>query len=177
MEKYDITGMSCAACSARVEKAVSKLDGVEECSVNLLTNSMAVKGSASSDEIIKAVENAGYGASLHTGNASPEHKDSSDEIKDTETPKMVKRLVFSVLLLLPLMYLSMGHTMWGWPVPAFFRRDQRSPVPRQRARRESRSTSRTGRSSETRRQSEKKTMRRRFGRRDTRSRMKDQPDR
>lgn len=119
MEKYDITGMSCAACSARVEKAVSKLDGVEECSVNLLTNSMAVKGSASSDKIIKAVENAGYGASLHTGNASPEHKDSSDELKDTETPKMVKRLVFSVLLLLPLMYLSMGHTMWGWPVPAF----------------------------------------------------------
>ena len=118
MAKYDVTGMTCAACSARVEKAVSSLDDVNSCSVNLLTNSMIVEGSASSEEIIKAVEDAGYGASLQGTKAdSKEHKD--DALKDIETPKMVKRLITSVILLIPLMYVSMGHMMWGWPVPSF----------------------------------------------------------
>ncbi len=118
MAKYDVTGMTCAACSARVEKAVSSLDDVNSCSVNLLTNSMIVEGSARSEEIIKAVEDAGYGASLQGTKAdSKEHKD--DALKDIETPKMVKRLITSVILLIPLMYVSMGHMMWGWPVPSF----------------------------------------------------------
>lgn len=118
MAKYDVTGMTCAACSARVEKAVSSLDDVNSCSVNLLTNSMIVEGSATSEEIIKAVEDAGYGASLHGAKAdSKEHND--DALKDNETPKMVKRLITSVILLIPLMYVSMGHMMWGWPVPSF----------------------------------------------------------
>ena len=118
MEKYDVTGMSCAACSARVEKAVSSLDDVNSCSVNLLTNSMIVEGDATSDEIIKAVEDAGYGASLH--DAKEINKSSETEaLSDKETPKMVKRLVSSVILLLPPMYVSMGHMMWGWPVPSF----------------------------------------------------------
>lgn len=118
MAKYDITGMTCAACSARVEKAVSALDGVSSCSVNLLTNSMIAEGSASSSEIIKAVENAGYGASLH-GAAEKTESSGGEELEDRETPKMIKRLAASVALLLPLMYVSMGHMMWGWPVPAF----------------------------------------------------------
>lgn len=118
MAKYDVTGMTCAACSARVEKAVSSLDDVNSCSVNLLTNSMIVEGSATSEEIIKAVEDAGYGASLQGAKAdSKEHND--DALKDNETPKMVKRLITSVILLIPLMYVSMGHMMWGWPVPSF----------------------------------------------------------
>lgn len=118
MEKYDVTGMSCAACSARVEKAVSSLDDVNSCSVNLLTNSMIVEGDATSDEIIKAVEDAGYGASLH-GATEINKSSETEELSDKETPKMVKRLVSSVILLLPLMYVSMGHMMWGWPVPSF----------------------------------------------------------
>ncbi|HIZ12265.1 MAG TPA: heavy metal translocating P-type ATPase [Candidatus Eubacterium faecavium] len=118
MAKYDVTGMTCAACSARVEKAVSSLDDVSSCSVNLLTNSMIVDGEATSEEIIKAVENAGYGASLH-GLKTEKKNNRADELKDNETPKMVKRLVASVVLLIPLMYVSMGHMMWGWPVLSF----------------------------------------------------------
>ena len=120
MEQYNVTGMSCAACSARVEKAVSKVPGVTSCSVSLLTNSMGVEGTASSSAIIVAVTEAGYGASLkgaekaQGGSAS----DYDDMLKDTETPKMKKRLVVSVCLLIPLMYFSMGHMMWGWPLPA-----------------------------------------------------------
>ncbi len=118
MAKYDVTGMTCAACSARVEKAVSSLDDVRSCSVNLLTNSMIVEGTATDAEIVKAVEDAGYGASRQ--GANPNHaKEKTDALKDSETPKMLKRLVASVVLLLPLMYVSMGHMMWGWPVPAF----------------------------------------------------------
>lgn len=115
--KYDITGMSCAACAARIEKAVSKVQGVSSVSVNLLTNSMLAEGTASSSDVINAVEAAGYGAKLAaTGKKS---NASERELKDTETPKLIKRLVASVTLLLPLMYVSMGHMMWGWPVPSF----------------------------------------------------------
>lgn len=118
MAKYDVTGMTCAACSARVEKAVSSLDDVRSCSVNLLTNSMIVEGTATDAEIVKAVEDAGYGASRQ--GAKPDRaKEKADALKDSETPKMLKRLVASVILLIPLMYVSMGHMMWGWPVPAF----------------------------------------------------------
>ena len=116
MEQYNITGMSCAACSARVEKAVSAVDGVTSCSVSLLTNSMGVEGTASAADIIKAVENAGYGASKK-GEAAAK---TNDELKDAETPRLIKRLVASVILLLPLMYVSMGHMMWDWPLPPFF---------------------------------------------------------
>lgn len=115
--KYDITGMSCAACAARIEKAVSNVPGVSSVSVNLLTNSMLAEGTASSSDVINAVEAAGYGAKLAaTGKKS---NASERELKDTETPKLIKRLVASVILLLPLMYVSMGHMMWGWPVPSF----------------------------------------------------------
>ena len=117
MQQYDVTGMSCAACSARVEKAVSKLDGVSSCSVSLLTNSMGVEGTASPDEIIKAVENAGYGASVK-GKAAEKHS-SDDGLKDTETPKILKRLIASLVFLCALMYFSMGH-MFGLPQPPFF---------------------------------------------------------
>ena len=119
MEQYNVTGMSCAACSARVEKAVSAVPGVKSCAVSLLTNSMGVEGTASENEIIKAVENAGYGASKKgTKAAAPA---SDDEIlKDTETPKLRKRLIRSVIVLLILMYFSMGHMMWGFPAPAAF---------------------------------------------------------
>ena len=121
MEQYNVTGMSCAACVARVEKAVSSVEGVKSCAVSLLTNSMGIEGDASPAEIIKAVENAGYGASLKK---SADTKRSAavnyeDELKDTETPKMKKRLIASVVLLLPLMYVSMGHMMWDWPLPGF----------------------------------------------------------
>ena len=114
--------MSCAACQARVEKAVSKVDGVTSCSVSLLTNSMGVEGTAPSSEIIKAVKAAGYGASLKKDkSASSQAAALSDEelLKDRETPVMVKRLIASVVLLLPLMYISMGHMMWNWPLPSF----------------------------------------------------------
>lgn len=115
--KYDITGMSCAACAARIEKAVSNVQGVSSVSVNLLTNSMLAEGTASSSDVINAVEAAGYGAKLAA--TSKKSNASERELKDTETPKLIKRLVASVILLLPLMYVSMGHMMWGWPVPSF----------------------------------------------------------
>ena len=118
MTQYNVTGMSCAACSARVEKAVSSVDGVSSCSVNLLTNSMGVEGTATSKEIIEAVEKAGYGASLKTKNKKIK-SNSDDELKDTQTPKLVKRLVASLVFLAPLMYISMGHMMWNWKLPSF----------------------------------------------------------
>ena len=116
MEQYNVTGMSCAACSARVEKAVSAVEGVTSCSVSLLTNSMGVEGTASPSDIIKAVENAGYGASLK-GNEKA--KDSADDLTDRETPMMIKRLIASLVFLLPLLYLSMGHMLWDWKLPPF----------------------------------------------------------
>ena len=119
MEQYNVTGMSCAACQARVEKAVSRVDGVTSCSVSLLTNSMGVEGTASSADIINAVEKAGYGASLK-GTGGKAVRESADEaLKDTETPKLKKRLITSVFFLAVLMYISMGHNMAGFPVPAF----------------------------------------------------------
>ncbi|MCI6361781.1 MAG: heavy metal translocating P-type ATPase [Eubacterium coprostanoligenes] len=118
MTQYNVTGMSCAACSARVEKAVSSVDGVSSCSVNLLTNSMGVEGTATSKEIIEAVEKAGYGASLKIKNKKVK-SNPDDELKDTQTPKLVKRLAASLLFLAPLMYISMGHMMWGWKLPSF----------------------------------------------------------
>ncbi|MCR4780342.1 MAG: heavy metal translocating P-type ATPase [Ruminiclostridium sp.] len=115
MEQYNVTGMSCAACSARVEKAVSAVPGVTSCAVNLLTNSMGVEGSAGSAEIIRAVEAAGYGASVK-GAKKPAAAES-DELRDTETPRLLRRLIASVCVLLPLMYVSMGHNMLGLPLP------------------------------------------------------------
>ena len=115
-KQYDITGMSCAACSARVEKAVSSLEGVSECSVNLLTNSMSIEGDVSSEEIIKAVENAGYGAKEH-GKATKDKKEI-DSFEDKESPKLLKRLIASSIFMLILMYVAMGHRMRGWPLPA-----------------------------------------------------------
>ena len=122
MEQYNVTGMSCAACSARVEKAVSKVPGVNSCSVSLLTNSMGVEGTASSGEIIAAVEAAGYGASLKGGTAGAKISMSAAEeaLEDHETPILKKRLITSVGFLLVLMYFSMGHMMWGWPLPKWF---------------------------------------------------------
>ena len=122
MEQYNVTGMSCAACSARVEKAVSGVKGVTSCSVSLLTNSMGVEGTASAEEIIAAVQNAGYGASLKKGNKAQGAQPSSDEeaLKDRETPALKKRLIASLGFWIVLMYASMGHMMWGWPLPAFF---------------------------------------------------------
>ncbi len=118
MEQYNVTGMSCAACQTRVEKAVSAVEGVESCAVSLLTNSMGVEGSASSEAIIKAVEAAGYGASIKTsGRSVTDSSGNDDSLKDTETPKMKRRLIASVILLIPLMYVSMGHMMWQWPLP------------------------------------------------------------
>ena len=118
MEQYDVTGMSCAACSTRVEKAVSAVPGVTSCSVSLLTNSMGVEGSASPEKIIAAVEKAGYGASKK--GAQKEHTtvgNDDDMLKDRETPVLKKRLIASLCFLVPLMYLSMGHMMWNWPLP------------------------------------------------------------
>ena len=120
MEQYHVTGMSCAACSARVEKAVKNVEGVTSCSVSLLTNSMGVEGSACSEAIIKAVEEAGYGASKKGNGAGPgSANDYEEAIKDRETPALKKRLWYSVVFLLVLMYVSMGHMMWGWPLPQF----------------------------------------------------------
>ncbi|MCR4990192.1 MAG: heavy metal translocating P-type ATPase [Lachnospiraceae bacterium] len=120
MEQYNVTGMSCAACQMRVEKAVSAVDGVKSCAVSLLTNSMGVEGTASPEDIIAAVEAAGYGASKKGTNAiSDSAKDTDDPLKDTETPKMKKRLIASLVFLLPLLYLSMGHMLWNWPLPGF----------------------------------------------------------
>ena len=121
MEQYKVKGMSCAACSARVEKAVSAVDGVTDCTVSLLTNSMSVEGTADAATIIRAVEKAGYKASkMKAGKQSGGATDEDDALKDTETPLMRKRLIASVVLLIPLMYVSMGHMMWNWPLPPFF---------------------------------------------------------
>ena len=119
MEQYNVTGMSCAACSARVEKAVSGVPGVTACAVSLLTNSMGVEGTASPQAIIKAVEDAGYGASPK-GTEKTVSAPAEDALADQESPVLLRRLIASIVLLLPLMYLSMGHMMWGWPLPAFF---------------------------------------------------------
>ena len=125
MEQYNVTGMSCAACQARVEKAVSAVPGVTSCAVSLLTNSMGVEGAASSSDVIRAVEAAGYGASLKGAAGKSSSGDSpswadAEALKDHETPKLKKRLLFSVPILLVLMYFSMGHMMWHWPAPAAF---------------------------------------------------------
>ena len=125
MEQYIVTGMSCAACSSRVEKAVSKVPGVTSCSVSLLTNSMGVEGTASEQEIIKAVADAGYGASKK-GEGTAKTQSSSvsageDMLKDRTTPALKKRLIASLGFLIVLMYFSMGHMMWGWPVPGFMK--------------------------------------------------------
>ncbi len=121
MEQYTVTGMSCAACSARVEKAVSAVPGVTSCSVSLLTNSMGVEGTASPEQIIAAVTDAGYGASKKGGNTSSSTAPNYDDMLiDRETPAMKKRLIASLCLLIPLMYVSMGHMMWNWPLPASF---------------------------------------------------------
>ena len=126
MEQYHVTGMSCAACSSRVEKAVSKVPGVESCSVSLLTNSMGVEGTASPEAVIAAVEAAGYGASCKgcgtgtsgdSGNGASGGGAEADLLEDTETPVLKKRLIWSIIFLVVLMYFSMGHMMWGWPVP------------------------------------------------------------
>ena len=117
MRSYNVSGMSCAACSARVEKAVSAIDGVNSCSVNLLTNSMTVEGSASDESIITAVEKAGYGASLK---GKEKVKNVNNTSHTDEKKRIIARLVASLVLLIPLMYLSMGHVMWGWPLPIFF---------------------------------------------------------
>ena len=125
MEQYIVTGMSCAACSARVEKAVSKVPGVTSCSVSLLTNSMGVEGTASEQEIIKAVTDAGYGASKKGEGAAKTQSSSvsagEDMLKDRTTPALKKRLIASLGFLIVLMYFSMGHMMWGWPVPGFMK--------------------------------------------------------
>ena len=122
MEQYIVTGMSCAACSARVEKAVSQVPGVTSCSVSLLTNSMSVEGSALSEEIITAVQNAGYGADLKNAKQNQHDRTNSieDTLKDKETPILKRRLIASLGFLIILMYVSMGHMMWGWPLPSFF---------------------------------------------------------
>ena len=120
MEQYTVTGMSCAACSARVEKAVSKVPGVTACSVSLLTNSMGVEGSASPQAVIAAVEEAGYGAAVKGAPAeAAQSAAGEDALKDRETPVLKRRLLASLGFLAVLMYLSMGHMMWGWPLPAF----------------------------------------------------------
>lgn len=120
MEQYTVTGMSCAACSARVEKAVSKVPGVTSCSVSLLTNSMGVEGTATADAIVKAVEDAGYGASKKGAEkSSPAAAGAEDALKDRETPALKRRLIASLGFLIVLMYISMGHMMWNWPLPGF----------------------------------------------------------
>ncbi len=118
MKQYTVTGMSCAACSARVEKAVAKVPGVTSCSVSLLTNSMGVEGEVSEEAVILAVEQAGYGASLKGSAEWSERKEAKDELQDRETPMLRKRLIASLGFLAVLMYFSMGHMMWGFPVPA-----------------------------------------------------------
>ena len=120
MEQYNVTGMSCAACSARVEKAVSAVSGVTSCSVSLLTNSMGVEGSASAADIVKAVREAGYGASPKNRAAAADTAAQEEALADHDTPVLKRRLIASLGFLIVLMYFSMGHTMWGWPLPAFF---------------------------------------------------------
>ncbi|MCI5623528.1 cation transporter, partial [Anaerostipes sp.] len=121
MKQYTVTGMSCAACSTRVEKAVSKVPGVTSCSVSLLTNSMGVDGNASPEDIILAVEEAGYGASLKDKNSDSIQSASrhDDSLDDKETPVLKRRLMASLIFLIILMYISMGHMMWGWPLPSW----------------------------------------------------------
>ena len=116
MKQFDVTGMSCAACSARVEKAVKEVPGVTECTVSLLTNSLSVNGSADEGAIIAAVERAGYGASAKGANKAAQE----EELKDKSTPQLKRRLIWSVGFLMILMYFSMGHMMWGWPLPKFY---------------------------------------------------------
>ena len=118
MEQYTVTGMSCAACSARVEKAVSAVPGVTSCSVSLLTNSMGVEGTASAEAVVSAVQAAGYGASLKDAPSAPTAAAQEDALADRETPALKRRLIASLGFLLALMYVSMGHMMWGWPLPA-----------------------------------------------------------
>ncbi|MGN1161331.1 MAG: heavy metal translocating P-type ATPase [Candidatus Fimenecus sp.] len=118
MTQYSVSGMSCAACAARVEKAVTGVEGVTSCAVNLLTNSMGVEGTASPEKIIEAVRGAGYGAALKDSTKAPSKSDN-EVLKDTETPKLKKRLIASLAFLIILMYISMGHMMWGWPLPSF----------------------------------------------------------
>ena len=120
MKQFNVTGMSCAACSARVEKAVSKVPGVSAVSVSLLTNAMGVEGTASDAEIIRAVQEAGYGASVKGEGAAKAAEASEDALADHETPALKRRLIASVGFLVVLMYLSMGHMMWGWPLPGWF---------------------------------------------------------
>ena len=121
MKQYNVTGMSCAACSARVEKAVSKVPGVTACSVSLLTNSMGVEGTAVPETVIAAVQEAGYGASLKgAGKAAPSMSEAETQLEDHETPKLKRRLLWSLGFLIVLMYFSMGHMMWGWPLPSFY---------------------------------------------------------
>ena len=123
MKQYSVTGMSCAACSARVEKAVSGVEGVTSCSVSLLTNSMGVEGNASPEAVIAAVEAAGYGAAVKGASVpagAAQTAPGEELLQDRETPVLKRRLFSSLGFLLVLMYFSMGHTMWGWPVPAFF---------------------------------------------------------
>ena len=119
MKQYNVTGMSCAACSARVEKAVGKVPGVTACSVSLLTNSMGVEGTAEPSAVIAAVEEAGYGAS-EKGAAQSSPSADEQQLEDHETPRIRRRLIWSVGFLLVLMYFSMGHMMWGWPLPPFY---------------------------------------------------------
>ena len=118
MEQYTVTGMSCAACSARVEKAVSAVPGVTSCSVSLLTNSMGVEGTASAEAVVSAVQAAGYGASLKGASCAPTAAAQEDALADRETPALKRRLIASLGFLIALMYVSMGHMMWGWPLPA-----------------------------------------------------------
>ena len=120
MKQYNVTGMSCAACSTRVEKAVTKLEGVTACSVSLLTNSMGVEGEVAPETVIRAVEEAGYGASLKWAEKKQSVSEQEDALKDRETPILKKRLFSSIIFLIILMYISMGHMMWNWPLPAFF---------------------------------------------------------
>ena len=121
MKQYNVTGMSCAACSARVEKAVSKVPGVTACSVSLLTNSMGVEGTAAPETVIATVQEAGYGASLKgAGKAAPSMSEAEAQLEDHETPKLKRRLLWSLGFLIVLMYFSMGHMMWGWPLPSFY---------------------------------------------------------
>ena len=120
MEQYTVTGMSCAACQARVEKAVSQVPGVEKVAVSLLTNSMGVEGTASAAAVIQAVEAAGYGAALKGATAHQDTADAAASLQDTETPRLKRRLGWSLLFLFVLMYITMGFNMWGWPLPAYF---------------------------------------------------------
>ena len=119
MEQYNVTGMSCAACSARVEKAVGKVPGVTACAVNLLTHSMGGEGTASEQEIIAAVEAAGYGASRKKAEEKTTDVPREAALADRESPALLRRLCASLVFLAVLVYLSMGHMMWGWPLPGF----------------------------------------------------------